>query len=409
MPRRKSSITAHKQRAAVLYARVSTREQEEHGHSLPAQVAKLQDYADKHGFDVIKTFSFQETGGQKQQRRKFMEMLDYLRQFDADTMPVLLCNNVDRVTRNFKDHVEIDEMRQHHGLHVHFVQDGFVITPQSTGNDLFQWDAKAFLAKQYLHRVRDDAIRSHEYKIRNGEWPHTAPLGYLNTKDAQGRSTIILDPERSILVKKIFVEYAKGVYSVKEIARMVNGWGLRNKTKKAGKLSASQVHHILTNPFYYGEMLEQGNLHRHVYPALIDKTTWDKCQQVKDGYNKVPFAYAAKPFTFRGLITCAHCGSVYTTEQKKGKYNYLFCTKNKDKNCTAPRMKEEDVFAQVADVLDKVAMPEHVLLEVKKHLTESHKAKNDFHNTAFKALQAQLVPVISKAMRVKLRYLRLAY
>jgi DNA invertase Pin-like site-specific DNA recombinase len=220
MSRKKATQKSNK--TAVLYARVSTREQEEHGHSLPAQVAKLQDYADKNGFDVIKTFSFQETGGQKQQRRKFMEMLDYLRQFDVGTMPVLLCNNVDRVTRNFKDHVEIDEMRQHHGLHVHFVQDGFVITPQSTGNDLFQWDAKAFLAKQYLHRVRDDAIRSHEYKIRNGEWPHTAPLGYLNTKDAQGRSTIVLDPERSILVKKVFVEYAKGVYSVKELARMAN-------------------------------------------------------------------------------------------------------------------------------------------------------------------------------------------
>jgi site-specific DNA recombinase len=134
MTRRNKAIIT--QKAAIIYARVSTREQEEHGHSLPAQVAKLEDYAKRHNFKVIKVFSFQETGGQKSQRRKFMEMLNYLRQFDSAKMPALLCNNVDRVTRNFKDAVEIDELRLQQGLHLHFIQDGFFITPQSSGNDL---------------------------------------------------------------------------------------------------------------------------------------------------------------------------------------------------------------------------------------------------------------------------------
>lgn len=391
---------------AVIYARVSTRDQEEQGHSLPAQVAKLQEYSEKHGFNVIKIFSFQETGGQKSQRRKFMEMLSYLGQFSADNMPALLCNNVDRITRNFKDHVEIDEMRQQNGLHVHFVQDGFIITPQSSGNDLFQWDAKAFLAKQYLHRVRDDAIRSHDYKIKRGEWPHRAPIGYLNAKNAEGRSTIELDPERASLVRRLFVEYATGIYSIQEMTRMANQWGLRNKTKLGNKLPASQIYHILTNPFYYGVMIEKGCRYDHIHPKLIDRATWDACQQVREGYKKIPFAYAAKPFTFRGLLTCGHCGSVYTTEQKKGKYNYLFCTKNKDKNCPAPRLKEEDVFVQVADVLDRVAMPESVLNEVRKHLAESHQSKNEFRNAALKSLQHQLIQIERKRQKLWDLYLK---
>ena len=48
---------------AVILARVSTKEQEEFGHSLPAQVQKLQEYAEKKGFEVIKEFSFSESAG----------------------------------------------------------------------------------------------------------------------------------------------------------------------------------------------------------------------------------------------------------------------------------------------------------------------------------------------------------
>ena len=59
-------------RTAILFARVSTKDQEEQGHSLPAQIDKLRGYAAKQGFSVIKEFAFQETGGQKKQRKKFM-------------------------------------------------------------------------------------------------------------------------------------------------------------------------------------------------------------------------------------------------------------------------------------------------------------------------------------------------
>lgn len=119
--------------------------------------------------------------------------------------------NVDRVTRNFKDAVEVEDLRQN-GLEVHFVQDGFTISQNSTGNEMFMWEAKVFLAKQYLNRVREDAIRSRDYKIQNGEWTHRAPIGYLNTKDKNGKATIILDPDRAPLIRRLFVEYAKGEF-----------------------------------------------------------------------------------------------------------------------------------------------------------------------------------------------------
>jgi site-specific DNA recombinase len=80
---------------AVILARVSTKDQEEYGHSLPAQTQKLREYAQRKGFEVIKEFAFSESAGTKI-RKKFEEVLGFLKA--QKDMPALLCQNVDRVT-----------------------------------------------------------------------------------------------------------------------------------------------------------------------------------------------------------------------------------------------------------------------------------------------------------------------
>ena len=59
---------------AVIIARVSTEEQKEAGNSLPAQVARLENYCERKGFEVIKKFSFDESA-YKNNREEF----DHLR------------------------------------------------------------------------------------------------------------------------------------------------------------------------------------------------------------------------------------------------------------------------------------------------------------------------------------------
>lgn len=222
-------------REAIIYARVSTKDQEEFGHSIPAQLNGLREYAAKHGFKVIKEFAFSESAGLKI-RKKFEEVLDFLRQNARDGMPVLLCQNVDRMTRNFRDTADLDEMRRNEGLEIHFVQEGFILNKQSNGSDIFMWEAKAFLAKQYINRLTDDAMRSLRHKLQNGECIGKAPIGYINGRDENGRATVTLDSERFMIVRKIFTEYAKGSYTIGEMTQKAAEWGLRNKTKKGGRL-----------------------------------------------------------------------------------------------------------------------------------------------------------------------------
>ncbi|MEK6839786.1 MAG: recombinase family protein, partial [Nanoarchaeota archaeon] len=58
---------------AVLYCRVSSKEQEETGYSLPAQEKLLKDYAERKSFAIAKVFSVAESASGAKQRKVFME------------------------------------------------------------------------------------------------------------------------------------------------------------------------------------------------------------------------------------------------------------------------------------------------------------------------------------------------
>lgn len=66
-------------RKAVLYARVSSKEQEQEGFSIPAQLRLLKDYAQKHGFEIVQEFVDVETAKQAG-REHFGEMAGFLKE-----------------------------------------------------------------------------------------------------------------------------------------------------------------------------------------------------------------------------------------------------------------------------------------------------------------------------------------
>ncbi len=92
---------------AILWARVSTKEQGEEGYSLDAQVKMLQDYARKNNLRIIKEFIVPESASGKQERKKFQEMLQYLE--EHPNVKHILFEKVDRATRNFKDSVKLND------------------------------------------------------------------------------------------------------------------------------------------------------------------------------------------------------------------------------------------------------------------------------------------------------------
>ena len=88
---------------AVLFCRVSSREQES-GYSLDAQRKLLTSYAEKREFAIAKVFSLSESASGKEQRKIFNEMLAFIK---TKNVNVIICEKVDRLTRNKKSAVKI--------------------------------------------------------------------------------------------------------------------------------------------------------------------------------------------------------------------------------------------------------------------------------------------------------------
>ena len=372
---------------AVILARVSTKEQEEQGHSLPAQIRRLQEYAKRKDFEIAETFSFSESAGDKI-RKKFEEVINYIK--EHKDVKVLLCENVDRATRNFKDAVDLDEMRKNEDLEIHFVQDGFFINKNATGNQMFMWEAKVFLAKQYLNRLSDDVKRSNEQKIQNGEWINKPPIGYLGVYDEKGkREKIIPDPLRSHYIVKMFEMYATGSSSTKQIQQEMQKLGLKSNCKEPKPIPKSKIHSILKDPFYYGEMRIKGEVYPHKYPPLISKPLFDRVQAVFNGYKKKPFRYACKPFAFRGLIKCAECGCTITAERTKNKYNYYSCTNFKGIHNKRLYINEDELLKPVYSVLKHIRLTDKQISRLITGLKQTDEAKSRFFEASMQTLRAE--------------------
>src|SRR5262245_59163995 len=85
---------------AVIYARVSSKEQEKEGFSIPAQLKLLKDYAAASGFAVVQEYVDIETA-KHTGRAAFGEMVSYLKAHAP--VRVMLVEKTDRLYRNLKD------------------------------------------------------------------------------------------------------------------------------------------------------------------------------------------------------------------------------------------------------------------------------------------------------------------
>jgi site-specific DNA recombinase len=63
---------------AVIFARVSTQEQETDGHSIDAQIAKLREYSKRNDLEIIKEFEVVESST-RGERPEFYKMIEFVK------------------------------------------------------------------------------------------------------------------------------------------------------------------------------------------------------------------------------------------------------------------------------------------------------------------------------------------
>lgn len=324
----------------VIYCRVSSKEQEETGYSLPAQEKLLMEYANRKNLEVVKVFSVAESASGSKQRKIFSEMMEFMTKKNIN---VLLCEKVDRLTRNLKeavvanDWIEEKEERQ-----IHFVKQNLIIHQRSKSDEKFRWDIEIVLAKKYIANLSEEVKKGQEEKIRSGWLPTKPPLGYKTIGD-KGHKIHILDESIAPFLRKIFELYSSGNYSMKAVLEITYTDGLRNRS--GSKLVKSQIEKILQDPFYYGAIRWNDALFANgKHEPLISKELFDKVQDIRTK-KKTP-QYNRHQFQFRKMFECGECKGTITAEIQKG-IVYYHCTHYKDcsqKKYTPEKELEEKLF-----------------------------------------------------------------
>src|SRR5579864_6084857 len=120
--------------AAFSYARVSSREQEREGYSIPAQRKLLAEYAHTRGFSIKREFIDIESA-KNPGRKEFTSML-HLLETDGSCR-IVLVEKTDRLYRNRTDALAFEALIEKQGVEIHLVKEGRIIGKGSRSQDKF--------------------------------------------------------------------------------------------------------------------------------------------------------------------------------------------------------------------------------------------------------------------------------
>jgi site-specific DNA recombinase len=374
----------------VLYARVSSKEQEKEGFSIPAQLKLLHEYASAKGFEIVQEYIDVETA-KKSGRISFTKMLAYLAK--NKSCNTILVEKTDRLYRNIKDWVTLDEL----DVQMHFVKENVVLSKDSRSGDKFMHGIRVLMAKNYCDNLSEEVKKGLGEKAAQGLWPHRAPVGYANDINTH---TIRPDPQKAALIIELFEKYASGNYSLEQLVRIARASGLISRN--AYSINKAGIHRILTNPIYCGEFEWKEKRYLGTHEPLVSRKLFDQVQTILSG-GRGP-SQGVNEFPFAGLVKCGICGCAMTAELKKGKYTYYHCTGYRGK-CGNTYIRQEALDMLFAEVVGRLKIRPNVLEDIKTALLESQKDRIQFQQQSKLALQTRqnrLQGLLDKAYEDKL-------
>lgn len=360
---------------AVIYLRVSSKEQKQEGYSIPAQRKLLLDYARVNGFTIEKEFEDDETA-KNAGRTEFGAMVEYLQAHK--NINTILVEKTDRLYRNFKDYVIIDDL----GVTVYLVKENEKLGKDASSHQKFIHGIKVLMAKNFIDNLSEEVKKGQQEKAELGYFPSHPPVGYkLERKN--GKSQAIIDEVNRDLVTKMFEYYSTGLYSLVSLIEKIKDEGLFVKGNfpshsKMSVLTKSSMQRILRNPFYYGDFMWGGKKFHGVHEPLISKELWNQVQGILDRYtvkgSASKQAHNTYNFPFKGLLTCGECGRNITAEKKvkeSGKeYTYYRCTKF-NTNCSQKATNENNLNNQIIEKLEGLKIPDATIDYVTDGLKQS--------------------------------------
>ena len=328
-----------------IYVRKSTDDEKHQVLSLPAQLHQLGELANHSGARVVETIEESRTA-KMPGRPLFNAMLDRIERGEANG---IICWEIDRLYRN-----PIDEGRVRW-----FLQNGVIRSIKTPGREYLPQDAGLLMAVEggraadHIVKWAQNLKRTHQEKLRRGQWPGNAPTGY--SFDDRSKN-IVPHHDESKAIQWLFNEFAKGQIGLHRAALRLQELGIQSKGGLP--LSKSIMLSMLTNRIYMGVMVWKGETYEGKYTPLVSVDLFEQVQKTIKNKSKPRKVRHGHNFPFCGVFRCT-CGAMITAQWAKGHgglYRYYRCSRKSNVTCTEQYVREEQVIAQCLEKLRPFAL-----------------------------------------------------
>jgi len=219
-----------------LYARKSTDVEDKQVRSIEDQITELRAFAKLENLKIVEEL-IEKQSAKIPGRPIFNAMIARIEQGEASG---ILVWNPDRLARNSVDGGKI----------IYLVDCGhlsFFKFPtfwfENTSQGKFMLNIAFGQSKYYVDSLAENTKRGLRQKVRRGEYPSFAPIGYLN--DSRNK-TVIVDKKKSAIIRKAFELYAENNSRLEDITDFLTQNGI---TTKGGKrFHRDRISFILSNP-----------------------------------------------------------------------------------------------------------------------------------------------------------------
>ncbi len=361
---------------AVIYLRVSTKEQAEHGlgeegFSIPAQREACVRHIRDQGWDLVDEYSDRGESARSSDRPQLQAMLGRIAE-DADVDAVVV-HKIDRLARNLEDHVAIRALLRRRGMALVSVTENL----EETASGRLVEGIHALMAEFYSANLASEIKKGLSQKAKMGGWPHAAPLGYRNVRESIGGrevAHIVPDDERAPHITAAFQLYATGEWTIERLTDELARRGLRNRARRdrpAGPIGVSALADILSNKAYAGIVEWGGIEYPGLHQPLTDTATFNRVQDLLAARAARGTRERRHNHYLKGTLFCGVCGRGLSVQVSKGRYEYLYCLGQKRRaptGCRERYVPAADLEVQIEDLYAKVQLPKSWLRRLREEL-----------------------------------------
>ena len=347
------------QSKAVIYSRVSTKEQVEEGNSLATQERNCREYANKNNYAIAQVFIEEGESAKTAERTELQKLLRFCSDKKQQIKAVIIYK-IDRLSRNTDDYSQLRLLLKRYGVEIKSTSEYFENTPAGR----FMENIIANVA-QFDNDVRTErSVGGMRDAVKNGRYVWMAPIGYSNQK-VDGKANIVQN-DKAALVKLAFEMMADRKYSINLIYEKLFAMGLT--------IVKSQFYKTLKNELYAGWICKLGERCRGKYDPIVSEELFNRVQQVMR--NKItPLIYKNEhpDFPLRRFVMHPE-GHKLTGAWSSGRYKKYAYYRFVGIKLQWPKNELETSFHSF---MDKYAFDEHLLAKLKTEMINRFSDKSE--------------------------------